>query len=197
MSKEKKYLIRNQSIIETAEKLIKQKGYHHFRISDISDELDIAKGTIYNHYPSKEDLLFALVYPKLQKLCKNLKEIIIEDISFDEKFKKAIRIALESDYHQFLLLSFSDMSVLFQEKNQKDITLIQNQVIQEFLNILTLGINDGIIKPNFSVDFLSHQILSALNPLLHSLLVTDSTKMTHEEFVIQTTELLLYGIRKG
>lgn len=197
MSKEKKYRIRNQSIIETAEKLIKQKGYHHFRISDISDELDIAKGTIYNHYPSKEDLLFALVYPKLQKLCKNLKEIIIEDISFDEKFKKAIRIALESDYHQFLLLSFSDMSVLFQEKNQKDMTLIQNQVIQEFRNILTLGINDGIIKPNFSVDFLSHQILSALNPLLHSLLVTDSTKMTHEEFVIQTTELLLYGIRKG
>lgn len=197
MSKEKKYRIRNQSIIETAEKLIKQKGYHHFRISDISDELDIAKGTIYNHYPSKEDLLFALVYPKLQKLCKNLKEIIIEDISFDEKFKKAIRIALESDYHQFLLLSFSDMSVLFQEKNQKDMTLIQNQVIQEFRNILTLGINDGIIKPNFSVDFLSHQILSALNPLLHSLLVTDSVKMTHEEFVIQTTELLLYGIRKG
>lgn len=197
MSKEKKYRIRNQNIIETAEKLIKQKGYHHFRISDISDELDIAKGTIYNHYPSKEDLLFALVYPKLQKLCKNLKEIIIEDISFDEKFKKAIRIALESDYHQFLLLSFSDMSVLFQEKNQKDMTLIQNQVIQEFRNILTLGINDGIIKPNFSVDFLSHQILSALNPLLHSLLVTDSTKMTHEEFVIQTTELLLYGIRKG
>lgn len=197
MSKEKKYRIRNQSIIETAEKLIKQKGYHHFRISDISDELDIARGTIYNHYPSKEDLLFALVYPKLQKLCKNLKEIIIEDISFDEKFKKAIRIALESDYHQFLLLSFSDMSVLFQEKNQKDMTLIQNQVIQEFRNILTLGINDGIIKPNFSVDFLSHQILSALNPLLHSLLVTDSTKITHEEFVIQTTELLLYGIRKG
>lgn len=197
MSKEKKYRIRNQNIIETAEKLIKQKGYHHFRISDISDELDIAKGTIYNHYPSKEDLLFALVYPKLQKLCKNLKEIIIEDISFDEKFKKAIRIALESDYHQFLLLSFSDMSVLFQEKNQKDMTLIQNQVIQEFRNILTLGINDGIIKPNFSVDFLSHQILSALNPLLHSLLVTDSVKMTHEEFVIQTTELLLYGIRKG
>lgn len=197
MSKEKKYRIRNQSIIETAEKLIKQKGYHHFRISDISDELDIAKGTIYNHYPSKEDLLFALVYPKLQKLCKNLKEIIIEDISFDEKFKKAIRIALESDYHQFLLLSFSDMSVLFQEKNQKDMTLIQNQVIQEFRNILTLGINDGIIKPNFSVDFLSHQILSALNPLLHSLLVTDSVEMTHEEFVIQTTELLLYGIRKG
>ncbi|WP_090675374.1 TetR family transcriptional regulator [Paenibacillus tianmuensis] len=189
--------MRNRTIIETAEKLIKQKGYHHFKMSDISDELEIAKGTIYNHYPSKEDLLFALIYPKFQKLRDSLRGIAKEDTSFDEKFRKVIQEALESDYHQFLLLSFSDMAVLFQEKNQKDMELIQNEVIQEFNNVLILGINEGIIKQNFSADFLSHQILSALNPLLHSLLVNDSAKMTHKEFVKQTTELLLYGIKKG
>jgi AcrR family transcriptional regulator len=197
MSKEKKYQIRNQNIIETAEKLIKQKGYYSFKISDISDELEIAKGTIYNHYPSKEDLLFALVYPKLQNLRDSLKKIVNEGVSFDETFRKSIGEALESDYHQFLLLSFSDMAVLFQGKNQKDMEQIQNEVIQEFCNILTLGINEGILHESFSLDFLSHQILSALNPLLHSLLVTDSAKMTHEDFVKQTAALLLYGIRKG
>lgn len=197
MSKEKKYQTRNQNIIEISEKLIKQKGYHSFKISDISDELEIAKGTIYNHYPSKEDLLFALVYPKLQNLRNSLKEIVKEGASFDETFRKSIGEALESDYHQFLLLSFSDMAVLFQGKNQKDMEKIQNEVIQEFCNILTLGINEGLIQENFSLDFLRHQILSALNPLLHSLLVTDSAKMTHEDFVKQTTDLLLYGIRKG
>lgn len=197
MSKEKKYEIRNQKIIETAEKLIKQKGYHHFKMSDISDELDIAKGTIYNHYPSKEDLLFALIYPKLQKLQNCLRQISESNISFEEKFGKVIREAIESDYHQFLLLSYSDIAALFQEKNQKDMELIQDQIIQEFKNIITLGINEGIISQEFSIDFLSHQILYALNPLLHSLLVTDSAKMTHDEFIKQTVEILLYGIKKG
>lgn len=197
MSKEKKYQTRNQNIIETAEKLIKQKGYHHFKMSDISDELEIAKGTIYNHYSSKEDLLFVITFPKLQKLRDSLKEIVAENIDFNEKFKKVIQKAMESDYHQFLLLSFSDMAILFQEKNQKDMELIQSEIIQEFRNVLTLGINEGLIKQDFSLDFLSHQILSALNPLLYSLLVIDSKKITHEEFVNQTTNLLLYGIRKG
>lgn len=149
MSKEKKYEIRNQKIIETAEKLIKQKGYHHFKMSDISDELDIAKGTIYNHYPSKEDLLFALIYPKLQKLQNCLRQISESNISFEEKFGKVIREAIESDYHQFLLLSYSDIAALFQEKNQKDMELIQDQIIQEFKNIITLGINEGIISQEF------------------------------------------------
>ena len=75
--------------------------------------------------------------------------------------------------------------------------LIQDQIIQEFKNIIALGINEGIISQEFSIDFLSHQILSALNPLLHSLLVTDSAKMTHDEFIKQTVEILLYGIKKG
>ncbi len=197
MSKEKKYQIRNQNILDTAEKLIRQKGYHHFKMSDISDELDIAKGTIYNHYPSKEDLLFALVYPKLEKLKGGLTKVVASQDCFEDKFTAAIRQAIECEYHQFLVLTFSDMAVLFQEKNKNDMERIQNQIIQEFRNIITLGIEAGVVKTHLSIEFLSHQILSALNPLLHSLLVVDSAKMTHDEFITQTTELLLFGIKKG
>ncbi|MCS4470565.1 TetR/AcrR family transcriptional regulator [Clostridium botulinum] len=88
-------------------------------MSDISDELDIAKGTIYNHYPSKEDLLFALIYPKLQKLQNCLRQISESNISFEEKFGKVIREAIESDYHQFLLLSYSDIAALFKRRIKK------------------------------------------------------------------------------
>mgnify|MGYP000980442674 CR=1 FL=1 len=166
-------------------------------MSDISEELEIAKGTLYNHYSSKEDLLFVITFPKLQKLRNGLEKIVTEETDFTEKFTKAIQKLMESDYHQFLLLSFSDMAVLFQEKNQKDMEHIQSEIIQEFRNVLILGVNEGLIREDFSLDFLSHQILSVLNPLLYSLLVTDSDKITHEEFVSQTTQLFLYGIRKG
>ncbi len=197
MSKETKYNMRNQKIIETAEKLIMKKGFHHFKMSDISDELDIAKGTIYNHYSSKDELLFVIIYPKMEKLRNSLREIVLEQKSFNWKFQKVIQMGLESDYHRFLLLSFSDMSILFQEKNQREMEKIQNEIIQEFHNVLLQGVVEGVVGQNFSADFLSHQILLTLNPLLHSLLVNDSGKMTHEEYVRQTTELLLHGIQKG
>lgn len=89
------------------------------------------------------------------------------------------------------------MSILFQEKNQREMEKIQNEIIQEFHNVLLQGVVEGVVGQNFSADFLSHQILLTLNPLLHSLLVNDSGKMTHEEYVRQTTELLLHGIQKG
>lgn len=197
MSKKEKKRIRNQKIINTAEKLIKQKGYHHFKMSDISDELEIAKGTIYNHYSSKEDLLFELIYPKLESLRNNLKLVNESKNLFEEKFRMVISEAIESDYHQFVLLSFPDVAALFQERNQHKMESIQEEIIQEFNYILDSGLNEGVIREDISIEFLSHQILSSLNPLLYSLLVNDSSKMTHEEFIKQTTQLLLNGIKRG
>ena len=73
MSKETKYNMRNQKIIETAEKLIMKKGFHHFKMSDISDELDIAKGKINNHYTSKDQLIFEIIYTKMEKIMNSLR----------------------------------------------------------------------------------------------------------------------------
>ncbi|AYW45533.1 TetR/AcrR family transcriptional regulator [Tetragenococcus koreensis] len=196
MSKEKKFQLRNQKILTTAEKLLKEKGYYRFKISDISEELEIAKGTIYNHYVSKEDLLFAVIYPKLQHLKDALQKIPHSDLFFKQQLQQAVQIVLESDYHQFLKLTYSDMAVLFQEKNQTEMTTVQEEIIHAFEKILVVGSNEGILREDLSLSFLSHQILLLLDPLLNSLLV-DSGKMKKEEFTRQTTELLLYGMTKG
>lgn len=196
MSKEKKFQLRNQKILSTAENILKEKGYYRFKISDISEELDIAKGTIYNHYPSKEELLFTIIYPKFQHLRDALQKIPLSNLPFKKQLQQAVQIALKSDYHQFLKLTYSDIAVLFQEKNQKEMISIQEETIQAFKEILVRGVNEGIIRKELSLTFLSHQILILLDPLLNSLLV-DSGKMGKEEFTQQTTEILLYGMTKG
>ncbi|MCT8310705.1 TetR/AcrR family transcriptional regulator [Tetragenococcus halophilus] len=196
MSKEKKFQLRNQKILTTAEKILKEKGYYYFKISDISEKLEIAKGTIYNHYDSKEDLLFAVIYPKLQELRDSLQKISLSDLPFKQQIQQAVRIALESDYHQFLKLTYSDMAVLFQEKSQKEMTIVQEEIIQAFEKILVVGNNEGILRKDLSLTFLSHQILSILDPLLNSLMV-DSEKVEKEDFIQQTTKILLYGMTKG
>lgn len=196
MSKEKKFQLRNQKILTTAENILKEKGYYRFKISDISEKMDIAKGTIYNHYVSKEDLLFAVIYPKFQHLRDALQEIPLSNSPFKQQLERAVRTALESDYHQFLKLTYSDMAVLFQEKNQEEMIAVQEEVIQAFKKILVSGVNEGVLRKELSLPFLSHQVLLLLDPLLNSLLV-DSGEMGKEEFIQQTTEILLYGMTKG
>lgn len=194
--KEDKYKIRDENIIETAERIIKEKGYYRFKISDISDDLDIAKGTIYNHYSSKEELLFKLIYPKLRNLKISLSEIVNMENTFEEKFRLFIKEAINSDYHQFVLASFPDMSVLFQNKNKDKMDAIQGEIIEEFISILRLGIKEGIVNEDISLDYLSHQILSSINPLLYSILVNETEKMTEEEFIEDVTNFLFNGLRR-
>ena len=149
MSKEKKFQLRNQKILSTAENILKEKGYYRFKISDISEELDIAKGTIYNHYPSKEELLFTIIYPKFQHLRDALQKIPLSNLPFKKQLQQAVQIALKSDYHQFLKLTYSDIAVLFQEKNQKEMISIQEETIQAFKEIQATS-------KNFFVDFVEN-----------------------------------------
>ena len=57
----KKPEVRRREIIETARDLFRAKGYENTTTQDVMRALDIAKGTIYHYFKSKEDLLEAVV----------------------------------------------------------------------------------------------------------------------------------------
>jgi AcrR family transcriptional regulator len=53
--------VRRTEILDAAERLLEAKGYEQMTIQDIVDALQIAKGTVYYYFPSKEAVLGALV----------------------------------------------------------------------------------------------------------------------------------------
>ncbi len=48
-----------ERILDVAARLFYQQGYNSTGINQVIDEADIAKGSLYNHFPSKSDLLLA------------------------------------------------------------------------------------------------------------------------------------------
>ncbi len=48
-------------IVDTASRLFYEQGYNSTGINQIIDEAEIARGSLYNHFPSKRDLLLAYV----------------------------------------------------------------------------------------------------------------------------------------
>jgi AcrR family transcriptional regulator len=53
--------VRKGEIIQAAQKLFLAKGYEKVSLQEVMDLLNIAKGTIYHYFDSKEDLLEAVV----------------------------------------------------------------------------------------------------------------------------------------
>jgi len=50
---------RDRRIRETAQRLLLERGLHGFSMDDVAAAIDYSKGTVYQHYESKEDALVA------------------------------------------------------------------------------------------------------------------------------------------
>src|SRR5919202_5589701 len=58
--RERQRLEREELILEAAEALLAEKGYHAMAMDEIATRVGIAKGTVYLHFPRKDDLVVAL-----------------------------------------------------------------------------------------------------------------------------------------
>lgn len=58
--RDKKRVERQHQILDAASSLFKMRGYDQTSIDDIAREADIARGTVFYNFESKEDIVFAL-----------------------------------------------------------------------------------------------------------------------------------------
>ena len=66
--KEKQRGEREALILQVAEEVLMEKGYYETSIDEIAARVGIAKGTVYLHFPSKEDLVIAIFERDMQQL---------------------------------------------------------------------------------------------------------------------------------
>jgi AcrR family transcriptional regulator len=59
--KENQYQQREKQILQVAEAILLEKGYHATSMDEIAEHVGIARGTLYLHFSSKEDLVVALL----------------------------------------------------------------------------------------------------------------------------------------
>lgn len=75
--KEKK----RERILEVAAELFSKKNYHEVMMDDVAKLTDVAKGTVYNYFASKEELYFTIMNSKLGHLNSSLKNKIASEVS--------------------------------------------------------------------------------------------------------------------
>jgi AcrR family transcriptional regulator len=56
--RERKNELTRQAILEAAQRLFAERGFHAVTISEVAEAADVAQQTIFNHFRSKEDLFF-------------------------------------------------------------------------------------------------------------------------------------------
>ena len=67
---------RKKEILDIAEELFIAKGYDNTSTTDILERVGIARGTMYYHFKSKEEILDALIDRVIQGIVRNVKSVL-------------------------------------------------------------------------------------------------------------------------
>jgi AcrR family transcriptional regulator len=95
--KEKQRQEREALILQAAEEVLAEKGYYETSVDEIAARVGIAKGTVYLHFPSKEDLVVAI----LQRNAREVVALVEAAVSTARSNREKLEAALEVVYGAF------------------------------------------------------------------------------------------------
>jgi AcrR family transcriptional regulator len=95
----KKKISTKQRILDTASNLFYYQGFNNTGINQIIAEADVAIGSLYKHYRSKNDLLYSYLQAEEEKFFTNLNEYLGKARDPKEKLLKLVdfRIRLQEE----------------------------------------------------------------------------------------------------
>ena len=76
------------AIMEAALKLFTERGFHGTSTAEISKEAGVATGTLFNYFPTKEDLINSLYFEVKGQLSQNMGKELEAQSTLQDKFRK-------------------------------------------------------------------------------------------------------------
>lgn len=102
MISEKKKQYTREAIIEAAEELFSQHGYHNTQVMDIVKAVGISAGTFYNYFKDKRDLFAQITRQNFGELRKRVREVRIPVNIWNQKDRIAKLIETYSAYFDYI-----------------------------------------------------------------------------------------------
>lgn len=91
----KRFLKNRQIILEAAQELFSLKGFEKTTMAEVAQAAEIAAGTIYLYFESKEELFYALIQEGMRELMVNLKKAVSAERQPDLKLQLLMQIPFE------------------------------------------------------------------------------------------------------
>lgn len=162
------------AIFEAALKVIKEKGFHRARMSDIAAEAGISYGLVYHYFKNKEDLFEAILKRWWNGLFRVMKDVQGDQFSIHIKLKRIIGYFLDT-YHSHPEL----MNIFITEISRSTSNLTKSRLkhFQRFMKetdeIISEGQKGGVLRSDFKPRYLTYIFLGALETFVTAMVLVD------------------------
>ena len=139
---------RRKEIIQAARELFQTKEYDNTTMQELMDKLNIAKGTIYHYFSSKEDLLESVVEDLMDEELKRKKELLksrrFRSLDALEKFRVLVTTDTMAEENEQILENLHHPGNTLMHTRQLGRYLIKLAPI--FAAVIEEGCNQGVFS---------------------------------------------------
>ncbi len=189
--KEKQRQEREALILQAAEEVLLEKGYHALSMDEIAAQVGIAKGTLYLHFARKDDLVFRLLERELQNILRMIERATI----MEGTSRTRLTFILETLYRRLLgkhgqLLYILHNSTELQAAVREKHTKVLRQVADHITALLDEGKATGAFDPLIPTEVMASTFFSVLSPRAYQRLVRE--KNISPEELVRYVELIYF-----
>lgn len=146
--------IRRDEILDMAEKMFLEKGFEQTSTNEIASAIHIAKGTLYYHFKTKNDMMNAIIERRIAYMISELNEIASKkEIPYTERILMVFKKAKFSDLN-------SEQSLEYIHSNENNLlhTLMEEAMIEAFTPILIQLCEEGIQEGTIHCPYLPQSV---------------------------------------
>ncbi len=166
--KERQRQEREQLILQATSEVLAEKGYDAMSMEDVASRVGISRAAIYLHFPSREDLVLALLQRGIETSAQRLDTLLAEKISPREK----VRAIIERSYGSTPQPSFQVFAALmhsptfFSKAAEKRATMadLWKPTVQRLTALLEEGKRSGDFDPDMPTELMVSLLANLLSP---------------------------------
>lgn len=189
MSRLLKKLNKRKAIAKSTCDLFITKGFVNISISEIAKVAGIGKGTIYEYFTNKEDIIFELMSCLQEDYDPKLKENLEASNSTQEKIKDLFSLYISDEpvvqtqraiYKEFLAITLNNPSL--------EIIEYQNNMMEKYTTILMDIIQDGIKNGELKEEAIN--FIPSIFATLDGFFIARKSKQVIIEYIDSLSQLL-------
>lgn len=179
-------------IFKAAIKVFSQNGYNGTTMDDIAKEANVAKGTLYYHFKSKEEIFKFIINGGMDIISEKLEEISKQDSDSISKLKAVCKAQLSVVYENRDFFKVIMSQLWGSQIRQFDIRRKIEKYINDIEEYVKDAVNEGSIK-NGETSFMGYGIFGMLcSASIYELINEDKEKI--DEVADSLMEYILKGI---
>ena len=183
---------RRNEILDVAERLFCTKGYDNTSTNDILAEIGIARGTLYYHFKSKEDILDAMIDRILDEIIRKASRIALdESVPVLERLTQTVLAANVDTKTGDMILEqvHKPQNALMHVKMQERLL---GQLMPLFMKLIEDGISQGLMQTDYPEDTIQMLLLYSNSVFDDSIEYSVEEKKKKVLAFIGNTEILLH-----